>query len=347
VSAPLSNDTKITVDDLNVRLLGIPFFGIVIPHLTGLFGPLGPDAWRYWGGYVWFVLLSGLVWQGNRFVLLAHRRRYDWSQHPWRKLLLIVGTNLFCAAPLCVVMLAGWYRFAGLAVDRQAVTAATLAVVVVALVVTHLYETVYLIRQRESGLLAVARLERARAEAELLALKSQVDPHFLFNCLNSLAYLIPREPQRAVAFTERLSDVYTYILLNRERDLVPLAEELAFAFRYVDLLRIRFGDAVSIQAEEGLDREGRLIPPVSLQVLLENAVKHNRVDDANPLEVRMWREGDALRVSNLVRRPPSGRPSAKVGLRNLDERCRRITGRGLEARHDAGRFTVVLPLVAG
>jgi len=193
----------------------------------------------------------------------------------------------------------------------------------------------------------VARLDRQRAEAELLALKSQVDPHFLFNCLNSLVYLIPREPSRAVEFTERLSDVYQYILLNRERDLVPLGEELAFALRYVGLLRIRFGETVHLHSAETLDPEAWLVPPVSLQVLLENAVKHNAFDAAAPLDIQIAQGPSSVEVSNSLRRPRTVHRSPRVGLTNLDERCRRITGRGIEVRAEEGRFTVVLPLVPG
>ena len=337
----------VVVDDLRIRLLGVPFCGIVIPNVTGLFGPVGPQSWLYWAGYLWFVLLSALVWQGNRFALLFHRRRYDWFDHPWRKVLLVVGANLFYTAPLCVAMLTAWYRYARLPVDTGAVKVATLVIVIVALSITHVYETVYLIQQREGDLLAVARLDRQRAEAELLALKSQVDPHFLFNCLHSLVYLIPREPSRAVEFTERLSDVYQYILLNRERDLVPLGEELAFALRYVGLLRIRFGETVHLHSAETLDPEAWLIPPVSLQVLLENAVKHNAFDAAAPLDIQIAQGPSSVEVSNSLRRPRTLGRSPRVGLTNLDERCRRITGRGIEVRAEEGRFTVVLPLVPG
>jgi hypothetical protein len=299
----------------------------------------------HWAGYLWFILVSGLVWQGNRLAMLFHRRRYDWFDQPWRKILLISSVNLLFVAPLCAGMLSAWYVAAGLPVDRETIRIATLVIVIVALFIVHVYETVYLIQQREGDLVAVAHLEKARAVAELLALKSQIDPHFLFNGLNSLAYLIPREPARAVEFTERLSDVYRYILLNRECHLVPLAEELAFALRYVGLLRIRFGDAVRLLPAAALDPEGFLVPPVSLQVLLENAVKHNTLDAAAPLQIRIELEGDFILVSNTRRRPRTSPPSSKVGLGNLDERCRRITGRGIVVRAEDALFAVLVPVV--
>ena len=257
----------------------------------------------HWAGYLWFILVSGLVWQGNRFAMLFHRRRYDCVRPPLAQGRAHLLRQPAHVAPLCVGMLSIWYVAAGVPVDREAVRIATLVIVIVALFIVHLYETVYLIQQREGDLVAVAHLEKARAVAELLALRSQIDPHFLFNGLNSLAYLIAREPARAVEFTERLSDVYRYILLNRERDLVPLAEELAFALRYVGLLRIRFGDAVRLFPAVDLDPEGLLVPPVSLQVLLENAVKHNTLDAAAPL-----RSTSKSRETSSGCRTPEGGP---------------------------------------
>jgi sensor histidine kinase YesM len=121
---------------------------------------------------------------------------------------------------------------------------------------------------------------------------------------------------------------------------------LAFALRYVGLLRIRFGDAVRLRPADDLDPEGLLVPPVSLQVLLENAVKHNRLDESTPLEITIGLEGDGILVKNPRKRPRAAGPSSKVGLGNLDERCRRITGRGVVVRADAEQFAVRVPVVS-
>ena len=333
------------LNDLRARLVGIPLFGIVIPHLGGLFGPLGPGSPVYWAGCAWFVLLSAALWHGNRFFLVQLRRRYDWLDYPSRKAGLLLGANVLFTAPLTLAAVASWYRFAGLAADWPRAAAVTLVTVICVVFVTHVYETVDLIHQRERDLLAVARLDRARLEAELFALKSQIDPHFLFNCLNGLVHLIPRDPARAAEFTERLAEVYRYILMNRERDLVPLAEELAFAEGYVGLLRLRFGDAVRLRRDIGGPVDGYLVPPVSLQVLLENAVKHNAVEPLAPLEIRIALADGRIEVGNRRSSPAPAPRSAGIGLANLDDRCRRVAGRGLEVRADPTIFTVVLPLV--
>lgn len=340
------SSTDVDLRDGRVRLLGIPFFGVIVPHATGLFGPLGPRDPVYWLGYLWFVLLSFLIWHGNRYFLIRQRRHLDWFDQPVRKVIALLFASALFTAPLTVLMLVAWYRFAGFpAVDWPVVQAVTVANVVCVIFITHVYETVYLIRQREGDLLAVERLERGKAEAELQALKTQVDPHFLFNSLNTLSHFVDRDPPRARQFTDGLAEIYRYLLRHRDRELVPLADELAFAARYVELLRLRFGDAVELVVEGAA--EAALLPPMALQVLLENAVKHNEVRSEEPLAVRVRRDGDRLEVSNPLRPKRSAQIPGGLGLANLRARAERATGRPLRVEQVAGEFRVSVPLVEG
>ncbi|HEY2513681.1 MAG TPA: sensor histidine kinase, partial [Polyangiaceae bacterium] len=275
------------------------------------------------------------------------REHVDWFRDPLRKLLLLLVGVLFGTVPVTVGMLALWYRLAGFAhPDWAAIEVVTLTNVICVVFVTHVYETVFLIKERESDLVRVAELERARAEAELEALRAQIDPHFLFNCLNALGQLAMEDPRRARAFTEKLARVYRYILASRGRPLVLLREELSFASDYLGLLGERFGDAlhVRIEAPDEL-RDRRLLPPISLQLLLENAVKHNEVSAEAPLDVRLTVEGEEVRVWNAKRPKLDVGPSAKVGLKNLSERCQRLAERGLRVEEDDSAFTVALPLL--
>jgi hypothetical protein len=334
------------LNDLAVRAVGIPFLGIAIPRLTGLFGPLTTRSPAFWLGGLWFVLTSALLWEGNRWFFMRQRARDEVSENRWGRLARLVAFNVLYSGLLTFAMVVVWYRFAGFpGVDWGAARAAVLTTVGCVVLVSNFYEMVDLVQQRERDTLAVARLDRARAEAELLALKSQIDPHFLFNSLHALTQLILADPARAVRFTQGLADVYRYILTQRERDLVSLQDELAFAASYVGVLRVRFGDAVRLRSE-GLEAAGSwLLPAISLQVLLENAVKHNSLDEKAPLEIGLALVGDRLHVSNPVRRRTSSAPSARVGLANLEERYRHLVGEPPEVRDDEARFTVVLPLV--
>lgn len=336
-------------DDRPLMAVGIPGFGLSIPWLTGLYGPLTPAQPRWWLGQALFVALAAGVWLGNRWLLFKQREHFDWFSHPLRKLLMLVTANVLYTAPLTVGLLLAWYALSGLPVDGGTLQVVTLTNVICVLFVTHAYETMFLIRERESDLLRVARLERAGAEAQLAALKAQVDPHFLFNSLNTLGHLIVREPARARAFCDTLAEVYRYVLASRERDTVPLADELHFVRQVHSLLALRFGPAMRLALDPALDADAARwrIPPMGLQTLLENAVKHNQVGRDAPLEVRLALAGDHVRVSNPRRPRRSALPTTGLGLANLDERCRFVTGRALRRDvGDGGAFTVEVPLVA-
>jgi len=330
--------------DAGIRMLLIPAFGIAIPNLVGYFGPYGPASALYWAGLAWAMLISFAIWHGNRFFLLRQRRYYDWFQHPVRKLCVLLFANVFYTAPVSVLMLLGWYRVAGFGPDWNAIRTATLCCIICVATITHVYETVYLIQQRESDLLAVQRLENARMEAELEAIKTQVAPHFLFNSLNTLGWLIEHHPRRAIEFNQDLAEVYRYILAAQRRELVPLEDELDFAMRYFSLLQLRFGDGLEMTVEEAGMRVEWFLPPISVQALIENAVKHNQHSRENPLRIRLEFGEGCLVVRHAMRPMPQVHPGARVGLKNLDTRCRLALGRGIEVLDSDGEFAVRIPV---
>jgi hypothetical protein len=333
------------LNDLTIRLIMIPAFGVIVPHATGYFGPYDADDPAYWFGLVWACLISFVLWHGNRFFLLKQREHLDWFRHPVRKLTALVFASVFYTAPCTVAMMLGWFQMAGLPADWSVIRTVTLACVVCVLFITHLYETVYLIHQRESDLLAVERLERARTEAELDALKVQVAPHFLFNSLNTLSWLIENSPPKAVEFNQNLAEVYRYILMARQREMVVLQDEVEFLEQYFKLLKIRFADSLELQIDEfGSRAAGCYVPPISLQVLLENAVKHNEHSRLNPLTVEIRFVEGAIEVANKKRPRAAPVRASGLGLRSLDERCRLVLGRGLSISDGPDRFSVLLPV---
>ena len=335
------------VRDGRIRALLIPAFGTGIPHLTGYFGPYRPPRWQYWVGLVFGNLISFLIWHGNRWLLLKQRQHYDWFDFPIRKIVLLLFANVFYTAPLTVTLMLGWYRVAGFGPDWNVIRTVTLACVICVVFITHVYETVYLIQQREDDLVGLAQLERARIAAQLEALKAQVAPHFLFNSLNTLSWLIENSPPKAAEFNQNLAEVYRYILAARSRELVPLAEEWEFARRYWELVKLRFQSAVELDWSDPGERAARwFVPPISIQVLLENAVKHNGHSAHHPLQIGLSFEGQAIVVQNRKQPRLADPASAGVGLRTLDERCRIALGRGIDVIEESGRFTVRLPVKA-
>lgn len=339
----------VTVDDRPVMVVGILGFGLTIPWLSGLFGPVTPRQGLYWVGTAGFIALAAAIWLGNRWLLFKQREHLDWFSQPLRKLMMLVVANVLYTAPITVLGLLAWFVAAELPVDTTALQVVVLTNVICVLFVSHAYETIFLIRERESDLMRVERLERLRTQAELAALKSQVDPHFLFNSLNTLGHLIEHDSARGREFCDALAEVYRFVLDSRQRDLVPLAEELAFLRRYHRLLELRFGPALPLVGTEALDAQapGWWVPPMALQGLLENALKHNQASVGEPLPVALALDDGMVTMANEVRPRRSTTPSSGLGLANLDERCRLLTGRPLVFTQQAGRFEAQVPLVAG
>lgn len=187
----------------------------------------------------------------------------------------------------------------------------------------------------------VAKTETAKFES----LKSQIDPHFLFNSLNVLTSLIGENPDQAEKFTTKLSKVYRYVLEQRNKDLIPLTEELEFAKTYMELLRMRFEDAVQFDIPSQVSNEEVKIVPLSLQLLLENAAKHNVVSSLKPLTIKIYEEEGYLVIENNINPKEAIGKSTKVGLRNIADRYGLITSKAVYVENDNKQFKVKLPLL--
>jgi hypothetical protein len=332
-----------------MRVLGIPFFGLVIPRVTGLMGKLEWTQSEYWIGTAWFIVTAGAIWEGNRWLLFKQRSHLDWFQRPGLKLLLLVAANIVYTTPLSIASCWLWLRYLGapfFALNWAQINFATACVVIAVVFVTHAYETVFLIKERRDDQLRFEREARARVEAELETMKAQLAPHFLFNCLNTLAALIEREPASAAAFNQHLADVCRYLLLQKNRDLVPLREELEFFRSYAELTRLRFPHSIDVRLTGFTAEAGDLlIPPASLQLLLENAIKHNQFDEAQPLPVELTYADHAIVVLNPLRPKAWRPPSTGIGLQNLRERVQLTTGGTIQVNTVGGHFSVRLPVV--
>jgi hypothetical protein len=335
---------EVAVDDRLARALGIPGFGLVIPRLTGVLDGLTPADAAYWIATAWCVALAAAIWQGNRWLLFEQRRHWGWFDHPVRKVVALLAAIMLFTAPLTISVLSAWYAWLGQPVRWPVVQTVVLVNVICVIFVTHVYETVFLIKERATDQLRVLALDRARAEAELSAFRAQVDPHFLFNSLNTLGHLIATDPPRASEFNDRLADLHRYVLRHSKANLVTLADELGCLADYVALMKVRFGTALDVQIDDPGSARAARLPPLALQLLVENAIKHNEVGEGRPLAITVAIGRDAVTVRNPSRPRRSARPSAGVGLRNLDERVRYATGRRIAIRQRDGMFEVEVPL---
>ncbi|HNP18322.1 MAG TPA: histidine kinase [Fulvivirga sp.] len=337
---------KIKINDRLVRIIGVQFFGIVIPNATGLVSNTDQSALFIVGAYAYFMLISFLIWQGNRYILFKLEEQYNWFINPAQKVVLILGANVFYTAPLVVVMLLFWYHINGNTANWNVIQATAIVCVICVIFITHVYETIFLIKQRESDILKGERLEKSKVKAELDALKNQIDPHFMFNSLNSLSYLIDQDPKKAKDFTSSLADIYRYILSNKDTRLVLLEDELAFLNKYISLLKLRFGDTLNVSNTISKTMGNNyLIPPISIFMALENVVKHNEISKKHPMEVLINLSDSNLSITNNIRKKKSMEVSSKIGLNNLDERYKIIVGEGIKTNLDEKQFNILLPML--
>lgn len=215
----------------------------------------------------------------------------------------------------------------------------------IAIVIAILFYAAWYFKYRQEKKVKEQKIIAGTASAKFDALKNQLDPHFLFNSLNVLNSLIEEDPDQAQKFTTSLSKVYRYVLEQKNKDLVTVDEELAFARTYIRLLKMRFEDSLVFEIpERSLDPESKIVP-LSLQLLLENAVKHNIVTSERSLDIRVYEEGGMLCIANNLQEKEVIKKSSGVGLRNIQQRYNILSDREVEIHKDSGQFIVKLPML--
>ena len=335
------------INDIGIRVVLVPLFGISIPLITKMVPHEEFTNWQVKFSYLYTIGIAFIIYEGTRFLHFTLRSYFDWFNKPARKIIALLVTIPFYCVPVSVLLLVGWYNiFMNGVVNWEVLQLTTIVILVAVFFLVNLYETVFLVRDVANDRVKNEQLERAKAEAELEALKNQVDPHFIFNSLNTLSHLIEEKPQKAQLFNDCLADVYRYILHNKARDLVFIKEELGFINDYFSLLKIRFEGAVQLHIKmEDAWLSQYLLPPISLQILIENAVKHNEFSDAHPLTITISAAGELITVHNDVRKKTLRKPSGRIGLENLRERYRLITGKEIIIEDSGTAFTVKLPVL--
>jgi two-component system, LytTR family, sensor kinase len=208
------------------------------------------------------------------------------------------------------------------------------------------YEILFLKKEQELDSKVVAQLDQDRQSAELQALTNELDPHFIFNALNVLSPLISTNAAKAQVFTIKLAQTYKYLLRNKDRELIPLQEELHFIQDYFFLLQIRHEAKLQLEIKlNGLATSSILILPFALQALVENAIKHNQFSDEKPLHITITLTKQFIQISNTNNPKHYSVESTNVGLKNLSARYKLICNKDIIVYHTQDIFLVKLPFV--
>jgi len=216
----------------------------------------------------------------------------------------------------------------------------------IATVVTLIFYSVYYYRYIQDKKVKEQKIIAKTASAQFDALKNQLDPHFLFNSLNVLTSLIEENPIAATKFTTALSKVYRYVLEQKNKELVTLEEELRFAKLYMSLIKMRFEDSIVFEIPDVIKNPEAKVVPLSLQLLLENAVKHNQVTATNKLHITIEEQGNELIIKNNLQPKKVMKASSGVGLQNIHQRYQLLTQRPVKVEKDPSHFWVIIPLLS-
>ncbi len=216
---------------------------------------------------------------------------------------------------------------------------------IISAVVTAIFYAFYYYRYTQERRVKEQKIIAGTASAKFDALKNQLDPHFLFNSLNVLTSLIEENPDAATKFTTTLSKVYRYVLEQKNKELVTVAEELKFAQLYMSLIKMRFEDSIVFTISENISNTEAKVVPLALQLLLENAVKHNQVTPSKKLHITIFEEDGNLVIKNNVQPKQVVKESSGVGLLNIRQRYYLLTDRPVTIQQSEKEFSITIPML--
>ena len=302
--------------------------------------------WQY---SVPIVFVVGFFsWYAHTVVMHALRIHYPFIQQTVKRLLVlavchILLTSLTFASIIFVYNATG---FLGYSEQPWHMQTAVFIAIAVTMVATTLWEADYTVKQWKEKVAEKEKLEQLALQQEFAELKSQVNPHFLFNCFNTLSSLITEDKKQAEVFLNELSKVYRYLLKNNENSMSTLRAEVKFIESYYRLLQTRHGDAVQLKLEIDKKHLDYLLPSLSLQLLVENAVKHNTLSKSDPLLIDIFSTaGNKLVVNNNLKKRTVKGKSTGIGLENIRSKYLLLGQHGVQVIEDQKNFSVVLPLI--
>ena len=304
------------------------------------------EVWtEYYGNIIFFII----IYMVNMFWILFFIKKHNSNIYTVRRIAIAISGNIVVSFIGAVVARFIILMFFHKRSFQDVLAAESLYVylqpVIIAIVISLIFYAIWYYKYRQENKVKEQKIIAGTASAKFDALKNQLDPHFLFNSLNVLTSLIEEDPYQAQKFTTSLSKVYRYVLEQKNKDLVSVDEELQFAKTYVRLLKMRFEDSIVFEIpEKSSDPDAKIIP-LSLQLLLENAVKHNVVTSEKPLHLKVSEENGVLIVSNNLQEKQVVKKSSGVGLTNIQQRYGILTDKTVQIRKTAAEFSVELPIL--
>jgi two-component system, LytTR family, sensor kinase len=296
---------------------------------------------------IFTIGITFLIWYGNGYIDYLFAQKYHWIKDLKKRLPLQLLTTIVFSASSIYFLIKAYDYFLNCSFNEENDVmkySVTIGILLSLLITISEFGTHFFMEWKKS-LVEVERFKTESTQAQLANLKNQINPHFLFNNLSVLTGLVYKDQDKSADFIQQMSKVYRYILENRNTELILLQDELQFLYSYNYLLQIRFEDSLQIQININEQAKTKYIPPMCLQMLVENAIKHNEVSTEKPLHISIDANEQYVIVSNQLQIRTEHEASTKSGLKNIEARFAFFTDQKMLIEQHQHSFTVSLPLL--
>jgi sensor histidine kinase YesM len=327
--------------EIIIRFIGITIISAISIFVDDVYAHPEVGFLKY---FIISFIRTALIWNGSMLIIQYSINRFSMFNETVK---LITFQILALTIFVFVVEMGEIFVFENylkIPLDRSDRITLIVGSLLITFMISSIYASVAFFIQWKANLLRAQSLEKANLEARYETLRNQVNPHFLFNSLNTLLMMVS-DNQAASKYVESLSDFMRYMLNTRDKEAVLLRDELKIARQYVFIQQSRFGGKLSVSFEVPESCFHYAIPPLSLQMIIENAIKHNVISKDNPLVVKIFVEdNEYLVIENNISPKIEKEPSTGVGLENIRNRYLYLTGKVVIVKNENGAFIVKLPL---
>lgn len=331
-----------------IRYVITVLVGTVIYLLLHKISPQQKGEGNELGSLLTCIIITFFVWDGNIYLDSELNNYISWEENVKKRVVLqLLVTFIYTIVTIYISLFI--YNSFVCKLPPQQQGDFLIPSLIIGLVTSFIISSVELSRQFfknwKESLLEVEKYRTESVAAQLQNLKSQLNPHFLFNNLSVLSSLVYLDQDKAVEFINQLSKVYRYLLDNKNNELISLEDEMKFMDSYFYLLKIRFGENIRFDIEIDKESFGKNIPPLSLQILVENAMKHNQISTSKPLCISIKTVNNQLMICNNLQKREVYEDSSKTGIVNIQTRYSYFTDQKIEISSLNNQFCVVLPLL--
>lgn len=305
------------------------------------------DFGEFMLSFVWGLALCATLWLGNSFIYGLLDKKYSWQDQLVKRAIFGSLALIAYSATAYLVVQMIMYKIVTGSLPENPVSwglRSSYVAVLISFVISLIFVAVAFFQYWKKSLVEAEKFRAEMLMYKYEALQNQINPHFLFNSFNVLSDLVYEDQNKAVDFIRQLSQLFRYVLDSRDKELLPLKEELEFITAYSCLLQTRFEEKLRIELDFEA-REHEMIVPMTLQLLIENCVKHNEISASQPLLVHILRKGEYIRVENNLQAKPEGIDSRKTGLSNIRQQFRYFTDKEIIITQTDKVFAVEVPVL--